>query len=83
MTIVVLVIVSNSAARRRLEESLVLVHGGMAQNVGPVLEMVTEKYLLRSGKEWEARLSMLQILGEIRGALGSGDVGRIVRRCHR
>jgi len=29
--------------------SLVLVHGGMAQNVGPILEMVTEKYLLRSG----------------------------------
>ena len=33
--------------RRRLQESLVLVHGGMAQNVGPILEMVTEKYLLR------------------------------------
>jgi hypothetical protein len=28
--------------RRRLQESLVLVHGGMAQNVGPILEMVTE-----------------------------------------
>ena len=31
-----------------LAESLVLVHGGMAQNVGPILEMVTERYLLRS-----------------------------------
>jgi hypothetical protein len=31
---------------------LVLVHGGMAQNVGPILEMVTEKYLLRSEAEW-------------------------------
>jgi len=30
------------AARQRLQESLVLVHGGMAQNVGPILEMVTE-----------------------------------------
>jgi hypothetical protein len=40
--------------RRRLQESLVLVHGGMAQNVGPILEMVTEKYLLRSEAEWEA-----------------------------
>src|SRR5437899_1052207 len=30
--------------RRKLHESLVLVHGGMAQNVGPILEMVTEKY---------------------------------------
>ena len=34
--------------RERLQQSLVLVHGGMAQNVGPILEMVTEKYLLRS-----------------------------------
>src|SRR5262249_36330629 len=34
--------------RRQLQDSLVLVHGGMAQNVGPILEMVTEKYLLRS-----------------------------------
>jgi hypothetical protein len=29
--------------RRKLQESLVLVHGGMAQDVGPILEMVTEK----------------------------------------
>ena len=35
--------------RERLQQSLVLVHGGMAQNVGPILEMVTEKYLLRCG----------------------------------
>ena len=34
--------------RQKLQDSLVLVHGGMAQNVGPILEMVTEKYLLRS-----------------------------------
>jgi len=32
-----------AAARARLQDSLVLVHGGMAQNVGPILEMVTEK----------------------------------------
>jgi hypothetical protein len=30
--------------RKLLQDSLVLVHGGMAQNVGPILEMVTEKY---------------------------------------
>ena len=41
--------------RRKLQDSLVLVHGGMAQNVGPILEMVTEKYLLRSAAEWKAR----------------------------
>ena len=32
-----------------------LVHGGMAQNVGPILEMVTEKYLLRCEAEWDGR----------------------------
>ena len=36
-----------------LQDSLVLVHGGMAQDVGPILEMVTEKYLLRSEAEWQ------------------------------
>ncbi len=39
-------------ARKLLQDSLVLVHGGMAQNVGPILEMVTEKYLLRCDEEW-------------------------------
>ena len=39
--------------RQQLQDSLVLVHGGMAQNVGPILEMVTEKYLLRSEAEWQ------------------------------
>ncbi len=60
--------------RRRLQDSLVLVHGGMAQNVGPILEMVTEKYLLRCHSEWEARQSMLGILGEILEALKAGDI---------
>src|ERR1700693_178335 len=63
--------------RRRLQDSLVLVHGGMAQNVGPILEMVTEKYLLRSEAEWQARQSMLAILDEILAALRSGDVHEI------
>ena len=31
---------------KALEDSLVLVHGGQSMNVGPVLEMVTEKYYL-------------------------------------
>jgi UTP--glucose-1-phosphate uridylyltransferase len=63
--------------RRKLQDSLVLVHGGMAQNVGPILEMVTEKYLLRCDAEWKARQSMLGILKEILGALGQGDVRAI------
>ena len=40
---------------KSLQNSLVLVHGGMAQDVGPILEMVTERYLLRSEGEWDAR----------------------------
>ena len=63
--------------RRRLQESLVLVHGGMAQNVGPILEMVTEKYLLRSDAEWRGRQQAMGILDEILGALRDGDVQRI------
>lgn len=64
-------------ARQRLQESLVLVHGGMAQNVGPILEMVTEKYLLRSATEWAGRQAALGILDEILGALRQGDLAAI------
>jgi hypothetical protein len=63
--------------RRRLQESLVLVHGGMAQNVGPILEMVTEKYLLRGAPEWQARQDAMQILDQIVAALGRGDIPAI------
>jgi hypothetical protein len=64
-------------ARRKLQESLVLVHGGMAQNVGPILEMVTEKYLLRSGPEWVARQQTHGILDRILTALHAGDIPAI------
>jgi hypothetical protein len=62
------------AARRALQESLVLVHGGMAQNVGPILEMVTEKYLLRSEAEWAARKEAGRIFDEVLAALRAGDI---------
>ena len=65
------------SARRKLQDSLVLVHGGMAQNVGPILEMVTEKYLLRSGAEWTARQEALGFLDEIVDALGKGDIAKV------
>jgi len=58
----------------RLTSSLVLIHGGMAQNVGPILEMVTEKYLLRFKREWEARLSMRAIFDNILTNLKDGDI---------
>lgn len=64
-------------ARRALQESLVLVHGGMAQNVGPILEMVTEKYLLRSAAEWQARGTTLNILDEVLTGLKLGDIQRL------
>ncbi len=71
------------AARQLLQDSLVLVHGGMAQNVGPILEMVTEKYLLRCGDEWRARHDALQVLDEIATALKAGDIERVGKLTHR
>jgi hypothetical protein len=65
------------ASRRKLQDSLVLVHGGMAQNVGPILEMVTEKYLLRCGPEWDARRQTHGILDRILNALKAGDIAAI------
>ena len=57
-----------------LARSLVLVHGGMAQNVGPILNMVTAKYLLRGRDEWRARLDALDIFNHILEAVHSADV---------
>ena len=60
--------------RELLQQSLVLVHGGMAQDVGPILEMVTEKYLLRSEAEWRGRREAIAILDEVEQRLRSGDI---------
>ena len=64
----------SAETRRQLQDSLVLVHGGMAQDVGPILEMVTEKYLLRSEAEWRGREKACAILDEVLGLLFVGDV---------
>ncbi len=64
----------SAQTRARLQESLVLVHGGMAQDVGPILEMVTERYLLRTGDAWVAREQACRILDEIVAHLHAGDV---------
>ncbi len=66
-----------------LQDSLVLVHGGMAQNVGPILEMVTEKYLLRSEVEWTARQEAMRVLDEVVAALEAGDLPRIAAQTTR
>jgi hypothetical protein len=63
--------------REKLQESLVLVHGGMAQDVGPILEMVTEKYLLRSEAEWVGRYAAIKILDDILTGLRDGDIRSI------
>ncbi|HBY62926.1 MAG TPA: UTP--glucose-1-phosphate uridylyltransferase, partial [Solibacterales bacterium] len=60
-----------------------LVHGGMAQDVGPVLEMVTEKYLLRSGAEWHGRLEAMRLFDELLANLRAGDIRGIGQRTHR
>ncbi len=66
-----------AATRQALQESLVLVHGGMAQNVGPILEMVTEKYLLRSEPEWQARGGAIELLDQVLAALRAGDIAQV------
>ncbi len=67
----------SGATRRKLQDSLVLVHGGLAQNVGPILEMVTEKYLLRSARAWEARQQLRSLFDSILEALRQGDIRRL------
>ncbi len=73
----------SDTTRQSLQDSLVLVHGGMAQNVGPILEMVTEKYLLRGAQEWLARQDAMSILDQMTIALRAGnlqEVGRLTGR---
>jgi hypothetical protein len=69
--------------RKALQDSLVLVHGGMAQNVGPILEMVTEKYLLRSPAEWEARQEAIALLEQIKTSLQKGDIRAVGKATHK
>lgn len=69
----------SSETRKALQDSLVLIYGGMAQNVGPILEMVTEKYLVRADKEWNARLDAQRIFELIVVALEKGDIRRVAQ----
>ena len=62
-----------------LQDHLVLVHGGMTANVGPILEMVTEKYLLREAEEWRARHQALGILDNILEAFKSSDIPQLAK----
>jgi galactokinase/mevalonate kinase-like predicted kinase len=66
-----------------LRKSIVLVHGGLSRDVGPVLELVTDKYLLRFRKEWDARLREAVFYDRIIRAIHDGDMielGRLTTR---
>lgn len=67
------------ALEERLSASLLLFHGGMAQNVGPILELVTERYLLREARATRARSELGALFQEIEAGLREGDVRRIAR----
>jgi len=67
----------SAETKQKLQDSLVMVHGGMAQDVGPILEMVTEKYLLRSENEWKARQKALTYFDQIIDQLKIGDIKKI------
>lgn len=67
----------NPRFEENLTSSLVLMHGGMASNVGPILEMVTEKYLLRLSDEWESRKKANHIYDNIIEVLKSNEIKRL------
>jgi hypothetical protein len=68
--------------RQQLQDSLILVHGGMAQDVGPILEMVTERYLLRSTHEWQGRQHALTLFDHIIAQLKKGDIQALGNSTH-
>ncbi len=68
--------------RQKLQDSLVMVHGGMASDVGPILEMVTEKYLLRSEAEWKARAEAIRYFDDVVEKIKEGDIESIGHFTH-
>ncbi len=62
-----------------LRKSIVLVHGGLSRDVGPVLELVTDKYLLRFRKEWDSRLREAVFYDGIIRATHNGDMAELGR----
>jgi UDP-N-acetylglucosamine pyrophosphorylase len=64
---------------KKIVSSMVLVHGGISQDVGPILEMVTDKYLLRHDKEFQARMLGLELYDKIVRSLKTGDMKELGR----
>ena len=69
----------NEDIERTILNSMVIVHGGISQDVGPILEMVTEKYLLKLEREWKARIKGIKLFNEIVEALMSGNMKELGR----
>jgi UDP-N-acetylglucosamine pyrophosphorylase len=67
----------NPDFEQKIASSLILLHGGMASNVGPILEMVTEKYLLRSKAEWSARTRANTIYDDVLHTIRTGDIRKL------
>ncbi len=70
----------SAAAREALQDSLVVFHGGMAGNVGPVLELVTDKHLLGWEHARAARDELQTCFDGILAALRAGDCRELGRR---
>lgn len=62
---------------QRLARSIVMVHGGLSLNVGPILEMVTTRYLLRYKEEWQARLQGYEYFDHIVEAVKTGNMRQL------
>ncbi len=69
----------SSEIEEKILRSIVLVHGGISQDVGSILEMVTEKYMLKLEDEWDARLKGMELFDRITEALRSGDMKELGR----
>lgn len=57
--------------------SLVLVNGGTGQDVGPVLRMITEKYILKDKIAWNSRIKTENRFDKILSSLLKGDLREI------
>jgi hypothetical protein len=66
-------IAMDADATRRIMDSLVVFHGGMAGNVGPILELVTEAHLVGWSGARAARRSLVEAFPAIERALMAGD----------
>ena len=61
--------------QKKFVDSVVLVHCGATQDVGPVLQDVTVQYLLRNRQAWEARLRSEQVgRDQIKNLTTKGDL---------